>query len=147
MRREAVGPDRHLRAAAEGGDPRAQFNLGVLFDSRTDASGRPVDGNRPEALKWLLRAAQQGLSRAQHRLAELYEDGPEASRNCVKTAFWFQVAMANLSGAYHQAARAGYDRVSTQMTPAQIAKATRAAKAWQPTLQSAAAANESSKSR
>jgi len=139
MRRQAATPDRRLHAAAEGGDPRAQFNLGVLYDSRFDSSGRPVESNRAEALKWLLRAAQQGLSRAQHRLAELYEGGPEAARDCVKTAFWFQVAMANLSGAYQQAAQAGYERVSMHMTPTQIAKAKRAADIWQPTHRDIAA--------
>jgi TPR repeat protein len=133
MRRHAATPDRRLYAAAEGGDARAQFNLGVLYDSRFDISGRPVEGNRTEAVKWLLRAAQQGLSRAQHRLAELYEGGPEATRNCVKTAFWFQVAMASLSGAHRQAAQVGYDRVSMKMTPTQIARAKRAAELWQPT--------------
>jgi TPR repeat protein len=138
MRRQATNPDRRLHAAAEAGDAHAQFNLGVLYARRLDDSGRPLHGNRTEAVKWLLRAAQQGLSRAQHRLAELYEGGPEGTRNCVKTAFWFQVAMSNLGGAYRQAAQVGYDRVSMRMTPIEIAKAKRAAELWQPTRQDAA---------
>jgi TPR repeat protein len=139
MRRQAANPDKRLHAAAMGGDANAQFNLGILYDRGFDASGRPLEGNRTQALKWLLCAAQQGLSRAQHRLAELYEHGPEATRNCVKTAFWFQVAMANLSGAYRQAAQAGYERVSKHMTPTQLAKAKRAAELWQPTYKDIAA--------
>jgi len=139
MRRQPAGPERRLIAAAEGGDPHAQFNLGVLYDSRFDDSGRPVEGNRAEALKWLLRSAQQGLARAQNRLAELYEQGPEASRNCVKTAFWFHVAKANLNGAYRQAAQSGYDRVLARMTPPQIAKVERAVQTWKPTQENAPA--------
>ena len=133
MRRRPAGPEKRLIAAAEGGDPHAQFNLGILYDSRFDDSGRPVEGNRADALKWLLRAAQQGLARAQNRLAELYEQGPEAARNCVKTAFWFHVAKANLSGAYRQAAQSGYDRILARMTPPQIAKVERAVQTWKPT--------------
>ena len=139
MRRQVANPDKRLHAAAVGGDANAQFNLGVLYDRSFDASGRPLEGNRTEALKWLLCAAQQGLSRAQHKLAELYEREPEATSNCVKTAFWFQVAMANLSGAYRQAALTGYERVSKHMTPIQIAKAKRAAELWQPTYKATAA--------
>lgn len=132
MRRQVSGPEKRLLAAAEGGDAGAQFNLGVLYDSRFDSNERPVEGQRAEAITWLRRAARQGLARAQHRLAELYEDGPEASRNCVKTAFWFQVAMASLSGAYRQAAQSGCERVQARMTPAQVAKVDRAVKAWEP---------------
>lgn len=139
MRRQLAGPEKRMLAAAEKGDAGAQFNLGVLCDSRFDGNERPVEGRRAEAITWLLRAAQQGLSRAQHRLAELYDDGPEGSRNDVKTAFWFKLAMANLSGAHRQAAQSGYERVQARMTPAQAAKVDRAVKAWQPRQESAPA--------
>ena len=36
---------RHLRLAAESGDAAAQFNLGVLFDSREDDNGYAIEGN------------------------------------------------------------------------------------------------------
>jgi TPR repeat protein len=70
---------RHLRLAAESGDAAAQFNRGVLFDSREDDNGYAIEGNRTQAIKWLLAAAEQGLPRAQSRLAELYAGGPNAS--------------------------------------------------------------------
>jgi len=63
---------RRLRLAAESGDAAAQFNLGVLSDGRLDDNGYAIEGNRAESLKWLLAAAEQGLPRAQSRLAELY---------------------------------------------------------------------------
>ncbi len=147
MRRQFIGPEKRLLAAAENGDANAQFNLGVLCDSRFDSNDRSIEGNRAEALKWLLRAAKQGLSRAQSRLAELYAEGPDAPKNCVKTAFWFQLAMANLTGAYRQTAQSGYDRVTALMTPSQIAKAQRAASVWQPTRQETSAPIASPRSR
>ena len=55
----------------------AQFNLGVLYDSRLDDNGYAIEGDRAEAIKWMLAAAEQGLPRAQSRLAELYADWPE----------------------------------------------------------------------
>jgi hypothetical protein len=127
-----TGAEQRMLAAAEAGDAHAQFNLGVLHDGRFDDNGHAIKGNRTEALKWLLRAAQQGFSRAQNRLAEMYAEKPDASGNCAKAAFWFQLAMVNLSGVYRQTAQSGYDRASAGMTPGQIAKTERAVKAWKP---------------
>jgi TPR repeat protein len=118
---------RHLRLAAEGGDAAAQFNLGVLYDSRLDDNGYAIDGNRAEAIKWLLAAAEQGLSRAQSRLAELYAGGPNASGNYVNACAWFLLATTSSRGIHHDRARSGYERVAAQLTPGQLAKARRLA--------------------
>jgi len=56
---------RHLRLAAESGDAAAQFNLGVLFDSREDDNGYAIEGNRTQSIKWLLAADEQGLPRSE----------------------------------------------------------------------------------
>ena len=48
------------RAAAEQGYPRAQTNLGYLYES-----GDGVEQSWEEAVKWYLAAAEQGYSRAQ----------------------------------------------------------------------------------
>jgi hypothetical protein len=73
-----TNPTRLLLLAAESGDAAAQFNLAVLCDSRLDDNGYPIEGNRTAAMKWLLAAAEQGLPRAQSKLAEMYADGPAA---------------------------------------------------------------------
>ena len=52
---------RHLRLAAESGDAAAQFNLGVLFDSREDDNGYAIEGNRAQAIKWLPSRACRAL--------------------------------------------------------------------------------------
>ena len=128
---------RHLRLAAEGGDAAAQFNLGVLYDSRFDDNGYAVDGNRAEAIRWLRLAAEQGLSRAQSRLAELYAGGPKASGNDVNACAWFLLATTNSRGIHRHHARSGYERVASRLTPAQLTKAQRLARFWRARSQEA----------
>jgi TPR repeat protein len=121
---------KHLRAAAEAGDANSQFNLGVFYDNRLDDNGHTVRSNRTEAMKWLLRAARQGLPRAQTRLAGLYADGSEAVGDHVKACAWYLRALGGLSGADRAKAQSGYERVSSRMVPAEIARAQRLARAW-----------------
>ena len=129
-----------LRAAAETGDANSQFNLGVVYDNLLDdTGGYDTKGNRAEAVKWLLQAAQQGLPRAQIRLAEIYADGPDQSGAHVRAGTWFLVAATGLSGAHRQRAQSGYDRIARLMAPAQIAKAKRLARMWKPRPQDSAA--------
>src|SRR5580698_5955234 len=106
---------RHLRLAAESGDAAAQFNLGVLFDSREDDNGYAIEGNRTQAIKWLLAAAEQGLPRAQSRLAELYAGGPNASGNLVNACAWFLLATKSSRGIHRHQARSEYERISTRL--------------------------------
>ena len=68
----------HRVSAAKSGDPAAQFNLGVLCDSRVDDNGYTIEGNRAEAMEWLLAAAEQGLPRAQSKLDRLPATTPLA---------------------------------------------------------------------
>jgi hypothetical protein len=132
---------KRLLLAAAQGDADAQFNLGVMYDNRiddhnnavrpTDDNGYDVDSNRAEAMKWLLCAAEQGLPRAQTRLAELYAEGPDAALHYVKACQWFILAMTSLHGFHFERAQAGYDRLSALLTPAQLATAAARAKTWQ----------------
>jgi TPR repeat protein len=121
---------RHLRLAAESGEAAAQFNLGVLYDSRIDDNGYAIESQREEAIRWLLAAAEQGLPRAQSRLAELYADGPNASGNYVNACVWFLLATTSSRGIHRDHARSGYERVATRLTPAQLTKAKRLARLW-----------------
>jgi TPR repeat protein len=121
---------RQGRIAAESGEAAAQFNLGVLYDSRIDDNGYAIEGDRAEAIKWLLAAAERGLPRAQSRLAELYADGPNASGNYVNARAWFLLAAASSRGIHRHQARSAYERVATRLTPAQLTKARRLAGLW-----------------
>src|SRR5271157_2719813 len=121
---------RHLRLAAESGEAAAQFNLGVLYDSRLDDNGYAIDGNRAEAIKWLLAAAEQGLPRAQSKLAELYAGGPNTSGNYVNACAWYLLATTSCRGIHRDQARSGYERIASHLTPAQLVKAKRLARLW-----------------
>ena len=62
--------EKHLLEAAKRGNAEAQLNLGIIYANGLTDSGYVVEGNRPEAVRWLLAAAEQGLPRAQIKLAE-----------------------------------------------------------------------------
>ncbi|HYL33174.1 MAG TPA: hypothetical protein VEU53_08510 [Stellaceae bacterium] len=132
---------KRLIAAANKGDPDAEYNLGVMYDNRiddhgnavgpTDDNGIPIASNRTEAMKWLRRAAEHGQPRAQMRLAELYAAGVASDRNCGRACQWFIVAMHGLNGVHHQRARDGYDSVRSQLTTTEILAAERRARDWE----------------
>jgi TPR repeat protein len=136
---------KHLIFAAESGDPAAQFNLGVLCDSRVDDNGYTIEGNRAEAMEWLLAAAEQGLPRAQSKLAEMYADGPNAPEDYINACAWFLLAIKTLGGIHRHRARSGFDRISSHLTPAQLAKARCFAVNWKSDSQKKAAMARSPK--
>src|ERR1700758_4409321 len=121
---------RHLLIAAKSGDAAAQFNLGVLYDSRVDDNGYAIEGNRAEAMKWLLAAAEQGLPRAQSKLAEMYASGRATPEDFIYACAWFLLATTNSRGIHRHRARSGYARISLRLTPAQLARAKRLASDW-----------------
>ena len=125
-------PVKHLIVAAENGNAAAQFNLAVIYDSRLDDNGYSIEGNRAEAIKWLLAAAEQGLPRAQGQLAMMYANGADAPGDYVRACGWFLVAITSLHGIHRHQAQSGYDRVSSSLTPGQLAKARRFAADWKP---------------
>lgn len=121
---------RQLRIAAESGEAEAQFNLGVFCERGLDDNGYAVEGDRVAAIRWLLAAAEQGLPRAQSRLAALYATGPNASGNYVNACAWFLLASANSHGIHREQARDGYQRIAARLTQAQRARAKHLARLW-----------------
>ena len=138
-RARSDGVEKRLLQAAEGGDARAQCNLGILYGNGLDDNGYTVEGNRPQAVRWLLAAAEQGLPRAQVGLAEAYAEAPEISGNDDTACGWFLVAARGLRGIHLQRARSRYERIASHLTPAQLAQARRFARDWSPKLQAPAA--------
>jgi TPR repeat protein len=128
---------RRLERDAELGDAVAQFNLGIVYGNRSGEIGYEVEDRRTDAIRWLLRAANQGLPRAQSRLAEIYADGPNPSKDAVKAAAWFLLAAAGEAGARGQTARSGYKRAASHLTATQIAQAHRRASRWKPKIEDA----------
>ena len=123
---------KHLLEAAERGNAEAQFNLGVMYENGLDDNHYAVEGSRPEAEKWFTAAAEQGLPRAQIKLAEIYADRPEVPQHEIKACGWFLVATARLRGAQLESARSAYQRASARLTPAQIAEIKHFAEEWKP---------------
>jgi TPR repeat protein len=132
-RARSDGVEKRLLQAAEAGDARAQCNLGILFDNGLDDNGYAVEGNRPQAVRWLLAAAEQGLPRAQVKLAQVYADEPDISGSHATACGWFLLAAMGLRGIHLHRARTGYERTAAGLTPAQLAEARRFAQDWAPT--------------
>ena len=126
------GLERRLLRAAEGGDASAQCNLGILYGNGLDDNGHVVEADRPQELRWLLAAAEQGLPRAQAKLAEVYAEVPDASGSHATACGWFLLAAMGLHGVHLHRARSGYERIASHLTSAQIAKARRFARDWAP---------------
>lgn len=126
---------RRLQRDAGLGDAVAQFNLGIVYGNRSGEAGHDLKERRMEAIRWLLRSANQGLPRAQNRLAEIYIEGPNPSKDAVKACAWFLLAAAGQSGARGQSARSGYERAAAHLTATQIAQAHRRASRWRPKIE------------
>ena len=82
------------RPLAEGGDPMAQFNLGLLHET-----GRGVPEDAAEAAAWYERAARQGVSAAQYNLATLHQTGPRVPQDATQALYWLEVAARHGTGA------------------------------------------------
>jgi len=124
--------EKRLIQAAEGGDAGSQCNLGILYGNGLDDNGYAVAGNRPQAVRWLSAAAEQGLPRAQISLAEVHATGPDISGSHITACGWFLLATRGLRGIHLQRAQSGYERIASRLTPTQIAKARRFARDWTP---------------
>jgi TPR repeat protein len=66
-----------LHPLAEAGDPKAQYYIGFMH-----YSGKGVNQDSAEALKWVKPAAESGLAEAQYLFAMMNEEGlPEPKGN------------------------------------------------------------------
>ncbi|MEO9772489.1 peptidoglycan-binding protein [Roseibium sp.] len=83
---EGVGP-MALRSAAAGGNPAAEFLVGVKY---TEGSGVPADLSK--AAVWYQKAADKGLAPAQYRLASLYEKGRGVEKDLPRAKAWYSKA-------------------------------------------------------
>ena len=123
---------RHLIEAAERGDAEAQFNLGIIYENGLNDSRYVDEDNRPEAVRWLLAAAEQGLPRAQIKLAEVYAGEPDMPDSAVRACGWTLLATASLRGAHLQSAQSAYQRACMGLSPAEIEEAKSFAQRWRP---------------
>jgi len=73
------------RKAAEQGNAKAQYNLGVCY-----SDGAGVAKDAAEAVKWYRRAAEQGYAPAQHKLGENYNKGSGVDKDTAKAIEWLR---------------------------------------------------------
>ena len=106
-----------LRTRAECGEANAQWYL--YFTERADIS----------SLKWLCRAADQGMSRAQIELAEQYEHGTRMiHQDLAQSYIWYSLAAR---GGVEDS-RSKLEKLTNNMTLEQIEEAEKKLAAWTP---------------
>ena len=121
---------KHLLQAAERGDAEAQFNLAIMCENDSDDSRYGIGGRRAEAMQWLRAAANQGLPRAQVKLAEIYAGEPDTPDSTVRAYGWYLLARARLTGAPREKAQLACQGLAARLTPAQTAEAVNFARDW-----------------
>jgi uncharacterized protein len=80
------------------------------------AKGLGVRRDYIEAMKWSLKAAEQGNADAQHNLGIMYGRGEGVPQDDVRAHMWFNLAAAN----GNKEAIEKRNQVARSMTPAQI---------------------------
>jgi TPR repeat protein len=133
VRKDDTEAARLYQLAAEHGNVGAQVNLGVMLHA-----GQGVPRNDEEAVHWYRRAAEQGHPFAQYNLAGMYAAGSGIAQDRRAAYMWYTVAVGRMGDdglnaetkAQVLKARA---ILGEQLSPAEIAEATRLATAWTPT--------------
>ena len=105
---------KELEGLASLGDPRAQYDLALLYDK-----GEGVAQSDAEALRWYTRAAEQGDARAQYNLGLMYMNGQGTSPNLVLAYYWVSLSVAQGD----QKAPAARDYLAEKMTAGKIEEA------------------------
>jgi TPR repeat protein len=103
-----------LEGLANLGEPRAQYDLALLYDK-----GVGVPQNDAEARRWYTRAAEQGDARAQYNLGLMYMNGQGVLPNPVLAYYWVSLSVAQGNG-HAPSAR---DYLAEKMTSEQIEEA------------------------
>jgi len=117
-----------LFLAAERGDPRAQTQIGFMYET---GHGLPQDYML--AVAWYQRAAEQGYPRAQHLLGMMYERGQGVAEDYVTAHKWLNLATAAARGrGERDFYRRTRDAVGWKMTLAQVTEAQWRARHFQP---------------
>ena len=81
---------RDLQFLAQGGEARAQYDLGVLYDK-----GQGVPQSDAQALQWYERAAEQGEPRAQYNLGLMHLNGQGVAPDMIKAYFWTSLSASH----------------------------------------------------
>lgn len=84
----AVGEDiQAVIKKAKGGDPEAQFALGIAY-----SVGKRIPQDHAEGVKWYRKAAEQGMKEAFPFLGYAYESGQGVPQDYSKSVKWYRKA-------------------------------------------------------
>ena len=112
---------------ATSGDPIAQFNLAVLYDSNKLGN---ID--KKAAIRWYIRAANQGLPAAQFNLASAYISAKGVDQRIPQGFFWLLVASQGEQVEVIRLASEALARVNLILSPKEQKEARRKALDWRP---------------
>jgi hypothetical protein len=119
--KENLAPDAPLekiRAAAQNGDPEAQFLLGVRY-----AKGQGVPKDTVEAAEWYRKAAEQNLAAAQYALGYCYAYGQGVEKDAAEAVKWFRkAAVQNHAAAQYNLGLSYYEGEGVQRDYAEAVK-------------------------
>ncbi len=82
---EKTSPIDQLFPPADNGDPKAQYNLGLIF-----YQGTLTKQDYKEALYWFTRAAKQNHNLAQYSLGIMYSEGQGVIQDYEQAFHWFE---------------------------------------------------------
>ena len=117
---------REWRPLAEQGYASGQYNLGLMY-----RNGYGVPQDYAEAVQWYRKAAAQGDGDAQNNLGLMYGTGLGVPQDYVQAHKWYNLAATSLPpGKDHDTATKNRDIVAKKMTPADVSKAQKLARAW-----------------
>ena len=86
-RGDFVAAMEHFKPLAVQGDPRAQFNVGLMYED-----GRGVLQSYKDALQWYRVAAQQGNPRAQNNIGFMYCYGRGVQQDFREAMSWYRLS-------------------------------------------------------
>ena len=97
----------------------------------TNGQGVPQDD--AEAVRWLRKAAEQGIAPAQIVLASNYALGLGVPQDYIQAHMWYNLAASRLTaGTIRDDAINARDSIAELMTPAQVSEAQKLAREWKP---------------
>src|SRR6266498_2006941 len=113
-----------IRAGADKGDAKAQYELGRAFFSGTPR----VAKDEAEAVKWFLKAAEQNVADAQFNLGVCYASGQGVAKDDAEAYKWWLLA----AGQGNDDAKHNMTIVENKMSREQIAEGQRLARDFKP---------------
>ncbi len=76
-----------LLARADGGDPKAQLDLALCYDS-----GDGIERDKEKAVYWFEKAAEQGSIEAQYLIGLMLYQGEAVPQNRSRAVYWMKKA-------------------------------------------------------